>query len=270
MTALCFTTSDSHQHALLLVGHGTRDSRGARELFEVADRIADRVGQVPVAPCFLEMATPTIADAVASLARRGISRISVMPMLLFAAGHVKRDIPGAVASAVEPYGGLVFRMALPYGCQEAILKLSALRRDEALAGRPELPAEQTVLLLVGRGSRDPEARAEMTRFCELCAVRSPVGRVEPCFLAMAKPSLGQALSTAGALPVRRVVVQPHLLFRGELVEQVHSQVAAVQRQHADKEWVVPQHLGPHRLLVDATICLAAEAGPWRTRPAAEA
>ena len=258
MTDPHVATSQRDRSALLLVGHGTRDAQGVAELLEIAGRVADRLGDLPVAPCFLEIATPTIAEVVASLARRGIGRLSIMPMLLFAAGHVKRDIPGAVAAAVEPYANLVFRLARHYGCHEAILNLSALRLDEALADKPELPPAETVLLLVGRGSRDPEARVEMIHFCELRAARSPVGRVEPCFLAVAKPSLDEALSTVGALPAKRVVVQPHLLFRGELVDQVHVQVANARRRFPEKEWIVTKHLGPHELLIEATISLAAE------------
>ncbi|MEE3220587.1 MAG: CbiX/SirB N-terminal domain-containing protein, partial [Planctomycetota bacterium] len=77
---------------LLLVGHGTRSSRGRDELLTTANAVGSRM-EIVVEPAFLELTEPTIDDAVTRLADRGVRRMTVMPLLLFAAGHAKRDIP---------------------------------------------------------------------------------------------------------------------------------------------------------------------------------
>ncbi len=81
---------------LLLVGHGTREPAGVNEFLTVAKLVAERFPQGPVESSFLELATPTIGEGVARLAQQGVRRVVVAPVILFAAGHIRRDIPAAV------------------------------------------------------------------------------------------------------------------------------------------------------------------------------
>ncbi len=84
---------------LLLVGHGTRDARGLAEFQTIARRVAEVADGFLVEACYLELAEPSIATAMRRLLERGVRRVTVAPLLLFAAGHAKRDIPGAVEAA---------------------------------------------------------------------------------------------------------------------------------------------------------------------------
>ena len=140
-----------------------------------------------------------------------------MPLLLTAAGHAKRDIPGAIAEVSGRHPELIVRQTAALDCHPRIVDLSTRRYDEALADRLAVPPEQTLLLLVGRGSSDPAAVATVRRFAALRAERSKVGRVETCFAAVAKPSLEEMLPVVAAAGFQRIVVQPHLLFRGRLL-----------------------------------------------------
>jgi sirohydrochlorin ferrochelatase len=121
---------------------------------------------------------------------------------------------------------------------------------------PAVPSAETLLLMVGRGSHDPDANGEMARFARLRAEKLPVGWLEVCFTAMAEPSLSRALELVAALPLARIVVQPHLLFRGELLERVRATVDNWGRQFPDREWIVTSHLGSHPLLCEAVLELA--------------
>src|SRR5215471_6792139 len=90
----------SKRHGLLLVGHGTRDCRGLAE-FHLLTKLIVEAGQgFEAVSCFLELAEPDIATGMRTLLDRGIERLTVAPLLLFAAGHAKRDIPEAVEREV--------------------------------------------------------------------------------------------------------------------------------------------------------------------------
>jgi sirohydrochlorin cobaltochelatase len=65
---------------------------------------------------------------------------------------------------------------------------------------------------------------------------------EVAFLAMARPSLAQQLPRIAARGYRRVIVQPHLLFQGELASSLGQQVAATAAEHPAQEWVVTRLL----------------------------
>jgi sirohydrochlorin cobaltochelatase len=240
---------------LLLVGHGTRDECGLAEFHDLARQVAALANGYLVEPCFLELAQPDIPPAIGRLVDRGVRQIIVAPLVLFAAGHAKRDIPRAVEEALRIQGsGFRVRYLAALECDQGILDLSRQRFDEALAGEPAVDPADTLLLLVARGSSSPEATAMMHRFAELRSKSTLAACAEVCFVAKARPSLEASLARAAQSRFRRIVVQPHLLFTGQVLEEVRQAVsaAAVSTSDAQKrEWIVTQHLGPSPLVAKA-------------------
>jgi sirohydrochlorin cobaltochelatase len=221
--------------------------------------VAAAVGHSLLEACFLEFAEPAIAEGFENLANRDVTRIVVAPLLLFRAGHAERDIPAAVMAAAARHPKLVVDWADHLGCHPAIVELSKRRFDEALADADAVPAEQTALVVVGRGSYSAAAAAEMLAFVELRRRVTPVGMVGTCFLAMAEPLLESALGQAAASGARRIVVQPHLLFAGTLVDRVGRCVARFANEHPQSTWMATAHLGPCALLSHAVVDRASAA-----------
>ena len=251
----------SQNAGLLIVGHGTRDDVGCEEFLLTARAVAQCLPNVAIEPCFLELAEPTIHIAVKRLADRGIERLVVLPLLLFSAGHAKDDIPRAVDQAVcaaklSKGLGLQPIEQLPHlGCHPKLLELSALRFNEVIAEHVRYDAPDTALLMVGRGSRDVDATAEMLRFASLRHDAKTVQQTDVGFVAMAEPPLQQCLDELSRSHLRQIVVQPHLLFAGQLLSKIDELVAAMSAKHPKKEWIVTRHLGPHALLEDAIVDL---------------
>ncbi len=234
---------------ILLVGHGTRDAAGVEELLTTARRVAQTRPEAAVEPCFLELADPPIAVAAARLAQRGANAIVVMPLLLLAAGHAKRDVPRAVAAALAPFPQITSTQAGHLGCHPAILQQSATRFYEAIRdhtrsrfGEPSRP--ETALVLVGRGSYDDDANREMHQFARLAPQSASVAEVAVCFFAMAQPSLEETLENIAAIRYPRVVVQPHLLFDGFLLAGIRAAVAVCAAKHPVTQWITADRLGP--------------------------
>src|SRR5690606_2584393 len=121
------------------------------------------------------------------------------------------------------------------GCHERILQLSALRY-EAAAAADEVAAQDTLWLMVGRGSHDPSALAEMQRFVAARLRLTPVGQARIAYLAMAEPALAAILPQIAELRFHRVVVQPHLLFHGDLLMGLEAAVAAIAAQWPQQQW----------------------------------
>jgi sirohydrochlorin ferrochelatase len=249
------TASDAPD-GVLLVGHGTREARGVAEFDELAKRVAARLGPIPVAPCFLELAEPTIAEGIDRLAAQGVRRLTVVPVLLFAAGHAKYDIPRSVAAALVGRPGITSRQTPHLGLDERVFQLAARRFAEAVGAVPvkeTIDPEDTLLVVVGRGSRDPEALAEFDEFARRHAAGVGCGEGRTAFMSMAEPGLAEALAAGAASTRRRIVVQPHLLFGGVLVERVRDAVESYGGASTTKQWLVADHLGPDDLLVSALV-----------------
>lgn len=246
---------------VLVIGHGTADPVGAAETRQVAATVASLLPDVPVELGFLEVIAPTIGDAVARLAARGCGSLVAAPLLLFAAGHATRDVPEAVAAAAASQG-MDVRQTVAFGCCEEIVTLSRARRHEALAGRGRVAAAETALVMIGRGSSDPAAVTHLAALADAAlAGEERPARVELGFVAAAAPRLADALETAcdpTATRLRRVLVQPHLLFRGHVEDEVTDAVERSRARRADLEWIQVARLGADPLVARAVIRRIAE------------
>jgi sirohydrochlorin ferrochelatase len=238
---------------VLLVGHGTREAAGLGEFFQAARLVAAGAGAARVEWCLLEFAEPTLAQGFEALAARGVERVVVVPVLLFSAGHAERDIPAAIAAAARAQPQLVIDQAAHLGCHADIIELSHQRYREIVSSEPAVPAEQTVLVMVGRGSHCASATAEMFELVELRRRRSQLANARACFIAMAEPSLTHALEQAARSGARRIVVQPHLLFAGLLLDRLGDAVALYAKRYSDSQWLTTSHLGPSELVASALL-----------------
>jgi sirohydrochlorin cobaltochelatase len=253
---------------LLVVGHGTADPVGAAETRRVAELAQEALPGMPVELGFLEVIGPSIDDGLARLAAAGCRQVVAAPLLLFAAGHAKRDVPEAIASSAAARG-LRVTQAEPLGGHPAVVELSCRRRREAEADRPPLAAAETAVVFIGRGSSDPAALAQLQGFATLSlAAAPPPGHVGFGFVAAARPTLAEALASAAdpsGPGVRRIMVQPHLLFRGHVEEQVTAAVDEARRRHAGLEWVQVARLGADPLVAQALVDRAGQAcARWET------
>jgi len=247
------THDESGRQGLLLVGHGSREAVGVEEFLVVVRQVAVAQPEWVVEPCFLEFAEPDISAGMSALAARGARSVIVLPVILFAAGHIRRDIPAAVAAAVAAHPQLVVCQAEHLGCHESLVALSEKRFAETAVDPHPASAADTQLVLVGRGSLDPEATAEMLRFAELRRARAQLASVMVGFLSMAAPPLADVLRAAASKNCCRVVVQPHLLFGGVLLTRLGDEVQALAAQHSRIEWCISPHLGADALLVEALL-----------------
>lgn len=241
---------------LLLVGHGTRDQAGMAEVRTLTGRVAESVAPWPVEIGFIELAEPTIGGAFKRLVERGVQDVRVVPLLLFAAGHAKTDLPRAIRDASDVHKNVEVSIAPPFELDERIRSLSQRRFDEALSGRPYLSADQVYWLLVGRGASDLKATSEFGRFTGQQAQRLELPNSSCAFVAAAQPTLEAGLNRAAATAasgVKRIFVQPHLMFRGVVLHQVHTAVAGWQTKCPGIDWVICAHLGPEQELVDAVV-----------------
>jgi len=121
---------------ILIVGHGTRNAAGVQELIELVDSMRNLLPEgFPVEASFLELANPTIDQAVEKLQAQNCEKLLVIPILLFTAAHAREDIPDAVRAAVEPRSIRVVSQSTSLGTDEAALELSQDRFMSALQCR---------------------------------------------------------------------------------------------------------------------------------------
>jgi sirohydrochlorin cobaltochelatase len=208
---------------LLLVGHGTRSARGVAEFQRLVERVRARMAG-PVDGGFIELACPPVAQVLARMAGQHPARSSwqvvAVPLVLTAAGHGKGDIPAALARERRRHPGLSFRYGRPLGPHPVLQQILENRIDTILGGGPR---RGTHVLLVGRGSTDPDANSEVAKVARLLWEGRGYEAVEFAFVSLAEPSVAAGLERLRRLGARRVVVAPYFLFPGVLPDRVAAQ-----------------------------------------------
>lgn len=118
--------------ALLLVAHGSRRMESNEEVRYLTDRLRERAGGRFdwVGHAFLELAEPSIPQAVTQAAEAGAREVLVLPYFLSAGRHVVKDIPEEVAAALREHPGLKVQVAPYLG---AMAGVSDLLLDTALS-----------------------------------------------------------------------------------------------------------------------------------------
>ena len=157
------------------------------------------------------------------LARRGVSRLVVLPLTLDDAGlsgaPVDAGTPLRVARGREPATDDVAR----------ILGDRAREAARSLGGGRRRPGEVMVVIATGGGA-NPSSNADVARLARLVYEAHGFGDVTCAFVGLTTPSVGEAIARAARLGARGVVVVPHLLFdprgRRRLREQARAGGAA--------------------------------------------
>ncbi|MDZ4064924.1 MAG: CbiX/SirB N-terminal domain-containing protein, partial [Coriobacteriia bacterium] len=102
-----------NQRAVIVLGHGSRSPEATEQFLRVVEMLKPRLPGSIVVPAFMELAEPSLSDAVKRAAASGATEVTVLPCFLFMGNHIKRDIPEKVAEVAEPYPGLRFEVREP-------------------------------------------------------------------------------------------------------------------------------------------------------------
>jgi sirohydrochlorin cobaltochelatase len=215
--------------ALLLAAHGTTDQAGVGAFAALAERVGKLAAAdgTRVAGGFIELSAPALREAVADLAGAAPGPMVAVPLMLSAAGHAKGDIPAALARERTRHPAVSFTYARPLGPHPALLELLA-DRIAAVSG-PGAPA----VLLVGRGSTDPDANADVVKTARLLWEGRDYPLAETAFVSLARPDVAQGLERCRLLGARRIVVARYFLFPGVLPDRVAEQAAAYAAAHPE-------------------------------------
>ncbi|NUS16346.1 MAG: sirohydrochlorin chelatase [Streptomyces sp.] len=233
--------------ALLLVGHGTRDAAGAEAFRSFTAHLGAAHPELPVGGGFIELSPPPLADSVARMAAAGVRDFAAVPLVLVSAGHAKGDIPAALAREKLRHPGTSFVYGRPLGPHPGLLAVLERRVDEALAGTDRAAA---TVLLVGRGSTDPDANAEVFKAARLLWEGRGYAGVETAFVSLAEPSVPAGLERCRRLGARTVVVLPYFLFAGVLPDRVRAQAAGWAAGRPDADVRCADVIGPEPELAE--------------------
>lgn len=243
---------------IMICGHGSRSDSAVAEFRGLAERIAGRYPDTPVEFGFLEFARPIIRDGLDALVDKGVSHILAVPGMLFAAGHVKNDIASVLNdhAAIRNRDGMALEIefARDLGIDPKMLSAARARIEQAEAAAPaHISREETLLMVVGRGTSDPDANGNIAKIARMLGEGMGFGWTEACYSGVTFPLVAPGLEHAVRLGYRRIVVFPYFLFTGILVERIYSITDRIAAANPAIEFVKAPYLGDHDLVVDTFV-----------------
>ena len=121
--------------AIVLFAHGARDPRWAEPFEAIAAQVRAAVPGGRVALAFLELMTPTLAEAVGRLAAEGATAVDVVPLFLGSGGHVRTDLPALVAALRLAHPEITLRLHPAIGEHASVVAAMARAAVEAAGFR---------------------------------------------------------------------------------------------------------------------------------------
>ncbi len=112
-------------NALIIAAHGSRREASNEEIRQLAAALRSQGGDRfdLIAHAFLEIAEPSIPDAIGVAVEAGAQDVVVLPYFLSAGRHVASDIPDEIALAQRRHPGVRMRVTPYLGSAPEIAEL---------------------------------------------------------------------------------------------------------------------------------------------------
>jgi sirohydrochlorin cobaltochelatase len=242
--------------ALLVVGHGSRDPRGAREFHDLLGLVRRRNPSLTMEGGFIELSRPPISECVDRLAEQDARDVAAVPLMLLAAGHAKDDIPATLVREKLNHPEITFHYGRALGIRPELLELIEERITSVVS---ETEKEETAVLLVGRGSSDPDANSDLTKIARLFYEGRPYPLVESAYVSMTPPGVAEGLERCRKLGAKHIAVFSYFLFTGILEERIRGQSESFAATNPDVEVRYAGYFGPDSRVADLLVERYAEA-----------
>ncbi len=242
---------------IMICGHGSRDDGAVSEFAHLAETLKGRFAGQPVEHGYLEFARPVIREGLDALREKGVRRVLAVPGMLFAAGHVKNDVPSVLNTYMAEHPEMDIRYGRDLAIDMRLTRAAGARIEEAVARADgehgTVGRHDTLLVTVGRGASDPDANSNVAKVSRMLWEGLGFGWGETAYSGVTFPLVGPALDHAVRLGYRRIVVFPYFLFTGILVQRIYDYTDRAAAAYPEIQFVKAGYLNDHPLVVDAFV-----------------
>jgi len=243
------------KHGIMICGHGSRAKSAEEEFSLLAKGIRTRYPDLPVEYGFLEYSAPNIHMGLDALIKAGVTEITAVPGMLFAATHAKNDIPSVLTTYQDKHPGVTINYGRELALHPQMIEAFKARILEAL-GKDHVhdgDLYDTMLVVVGRGTSDTMANAEAARLTRIVSEDMGFGWSETVYSGVTYPSVGRGLEMALKLGFKKVVVAPYFLFTGRLIDRIYNYVDKVASDNPDVAFHKAHYLKDQDHVIDTFV-----------------
>jgi len=107
--------------AVVLVDHGSRLQEANETLDAIARLLQERMPSRLVLIAHMELASPSLHEAIEACAARGVEKVIVVPYFLTAGRHTRDDIPRLAREAALAHPALHLELRPPLGVHPKLI-----------------------------------------------------------------------------------------------------------------------------------------------------
>lgn len=216
--------------SILLVGHGSRNQAGNDEIRAFQHQWQEQHPEWRIELCYIELADVLLPEGL-QRAAEGADKVIIVPLILSAAGHVKTEIPEAIAEARERFPEVEFIYASHIGANLDILKILKGRLKNVMQTLAMPDPKNTGVIILGRGSSDRAANGELAKLARWLYEDTEHELVDIAFTGITHPRLETVVQRQVQLGMTQIAILPYYLFTGLLIERIAQQVGRLQTQY---------------------------------------
>jgi sirohydrochlorin cobaltochelatase len=238
----------SNKIGVMVCGHGSRSQAAVDQFAALVKQLPNHFSNWPVEYGYLEFSNPVIRDGLDRLREQGCDHILAIPGMLFAAMHAKNDIP-SVLNAYANQHDLKIEYGRDLGVDDKMIAAASSRVNDAISQADSdygaVPRLDTCLVVIGRGSSDPDANSNISKISRLLMERTGLGWSAVGYSGVTFPLVKPCLEHVAKFGYKRIVVFPYFLFTGILIDRIYGFTDIVAKTYPEVEFVKAGYLNDH-------------------------
>lgn len=237
-----------NKNITIVVGHGSRIEKSNSDFEALVQKFSPRFPNTEFKVGYVELAQPKFKDVLFGSVKSA-NDVTILPLFLLTAGHIKHDVIDNVNEAREQNPDVNIKVASALGVHFNMADLVSARIGEAFASLDSVP-DKTAVLMIGRGSSDVDANSDFCKIVRLVEEKMPYERMAYSFMAVVRPKVEEVLIRLIKEGYETIIMSPYLLFDGQLAERMQILADKYSEQNSNINIVVSKTFGADPLVLD--------------------
>lgn len=227
---------------ILLIGHGSRDPNGNKEVELFAKQWKSQHPDWHIEVCYIEFADILLDEGFDNAAKNA-TKVLIVPLILNAAVHVKMEIPEHLEKAVTRHPDVEFIYGKHLGASMTLLKVIKRRLAQVMTSMAIPDPKTTGVIILGRGSSDKIANGEVAKLARWLQEEGGHELIDIAFTGVTYPRLETLVQRQVKLGMMQIAILPYYLFTGTLITRIAEQYSYLKNQYPQIRFGLGDYLG---------------------------
>lgn len=244
------------KRGLLLIDRGSREKEVKDELDFICNKVKQKGNYIFANYCFLEVVPPFIEEGIKNCLSEKINALTIVPYFLYPGKKVKAAVSEAIKFQAKT--DIKFTVTKPMTMHKTMIEITDSKIEAILTkNNISLPKNKIDVLVIGHGSKDPNARISIKYVVDNLA--SKYRSIDYCFLEIEEPNINQGIEKCDKNNPELLVVVFYFLHEGAHVKRdIYEDLNPAITRSKIKKILITEHIGIDNKMIDFIIERARE------------